>query len=319
MIINLAKKMKLKTADKVCREDITINPLLQTKTVTGNGTVKPDAGYVGLGKVDVDVANTLSKLADDPLMPRIGNLKYYTNNRFYVQYVPMFPLKSFNSAGIFTNYGVADTIEEAESMFFGTYLNKLRHECGRFVTEDGVFRLGYNAVGVVAGFSRYGNGSAVVEQMTFPKCSIKIRYLENDGTVGEMTKELSELSVDKYQHNGTDASNTISCVRALELPFFGDGSRLIFSVEATYPKADVAFAGDAAKVGYSVDNGLNFQTASEGLVLEQMEHVVLNNAGSGTIHIGTSEGANDVCTISAVGRYVVEVTENATLYVSEEA
>ncbi len=46
---------RLLTGGKLCPEDIEVTPVLQSKTVTENGTVSPDAGYAGLSAVVVDV------------------------------------------------------------------------------------------------------------------------------------------------------------------------------------------------------------------------------------------------------------------------
>lgn len=48
----------LKTAGKYCPEDIIVVPQLQTKTVTSNGKVIPDANYAGLSEVTVNVPAT---------------------------------------------------------------------------------------------------------------------------------------------------------------------------------------------------------------------------------------------------------------------
>lgn len=49
--------LKLKTAGKICDEDITVVPKLQSKevTVTGNTTVKTDNGYAGMKEVIIKV------------------------------------------------------------------------------------------------------------------------------------------------------------------------------------------------------------------------------------------------------------------------
>lgn len=47
----------LKTAGTYCTDDISIVPVLQTKTVTANGEVVADEGFVGLQKIIVNVAS----------------------------------------------------------------------------------------------------------------------------------------------------------------------------------------------------------------------------------------------------------------------
>ena len=49
--------LKLKTADKICDEDIIVVPVLHRKeiTVTGDTTVTSDVGFVGLSEVVINV------------------------------------------------------------------------------------------------------------------------------------------------------------------------------------------------------------------------------------------------------------------------
>ena len=55
IILNNKDGVLLKTAGKYCPEDIIVKPNLQTKTVTANGKVTPDANYAGLSEVTVNV------------------------------------------------------------------------------------------------------------------------------------------------------------------------------------------------------------------------------------------------------------------------
>lgn len=47
----------LKTAGTYCKDDISVVPVLQTKTVTVNGEVVADEGFAGLQKIIVNVAS----------------------------------------------------------------------------------------------------------------------------------------------------------------------------------------------------------------------------------------------------------------------
>lgn len=54
--VTSADGIKLATADKVCKKNIKVTPVLQEKTQLGSGVVTPDEGYVGLNKVTFTAA-----------------------------------------------------------------------------------------------------------------------------------------------------------------------------------------------------------------------------------------------------------------------
>lgn len=54
--VTSADGVKLATADKVCKKNIKVTPVLQEKTQLGSGVVTPDEGYVGLNKVTFTAA-----------------------------------------------------------------------------------------------------------------------------------------------------------------------------------------------------------------------------------------------------------------------
>ena len=56
--------MVLPTTGKYCNYDINIQPAMQDITITENGTVTPDDGYVGFSKVTVEVAGSGGDLSE---------------------------------------------------------------------------------------------------------------------------------------------------------------------------------------------------------------------------------------------------------------
>ena len=56
--LNNPNGVTLATENKFCDKNIYVAPLLQSKTITSNGDVVADAGYVGLSKVTVNVPAT---------------------------------------------------------------------------------------------------------------------------------------------------------------------------------------------------------------------------------------------------------------------
>ena len=310
MIINLAKKMKLKTADKVCRDDITINPLLQAKTVTENGIIVPDAGYVGLGKVDVDVSTMPCDTLDRPLLPKFGNVKYFANKRSEVGYMRMAPYMS--NIGTFvtpgeTSLALKDSAEDAVSLKRSRSNQMINLNGKRYTATD----VG-SVIGFVENVSAFGN-QATVPDIVIPSFVLRTVTAYN----GTNEQFIEEMGADSKTSSVYELAGAIAFHYAM-FPVTESGAILCLAVDAIYPRVDIAMAGSVTSYEYSLDDGITWEAATEGFVFRQVEHVMLRNAGGSTIHIGTSEGANDICTLTN-NQYVAYSTENTTWYVSEEA
>jgi len=310
MIINLAKKMKLKTADKVCREDITINPLLQTKTATENGIIVQDAGYVGLGKVEVDVSTMPCDTLDKPLLPKFGNVKYFANGRSEVGYMRLAPfvtnIGTFVASGE-TSLASNNSAEEATGLRRSRSNQMINLNGKRYTATD---------VGSVMGFvenvSAHGN-QATVPDIVIPPFVLRTVTAYN----GTNEQFIEEMGADSKTSSVYESGGAIAYHHAM-FAVTESGTILCLAVDAIYPRVDIAMAGSVTSYEYSLDDGITWEAATEGFVFRQVEHVMLRNAGGSTIHIGTSEGANDICTLTS-NQYVAYSTENTTWYVSEEA
>jgi hypothetical protein len=82
MIIEMTdpKGIVLKTAQKFCNDDVTVVPTLQTVTVTRNGTTTVDPGYVGIKKVEVNVAPNLQ--SKNISVSDFGQVDIYPDNGY---------------------------------------------------------------------------------------------------------------------------------------------------------------------------------------------------------------------------------------------
>jgi hypothetical protein len=89
---------------------------------------------------------------------------------------------------------------------------------------------------------------------------------------------------------------------------------IILGIEIEYPKYDVTFSGTGLQ--YSIDDGLTFQDVTDGLALEQVEHIILKNTDTVTHSIGTTEGGTDVANIASGATYVAVPTADGNWYIS---
>lgn len=226
MIINLAKKIKLKTANTVCTEDITINPMLQTKKVTENGIIVPDAGYVGLGKVDVNVSNSIFDNIDNPMFPKFGNIKFFEGEDEVARHIPMRPFPASYNKEVLLESG-------AKSGFW--------YVLGTLFTE-GVTNGAYTAAGRISTIGAVWanvNTPLTLTSKRFPACKLRA-MIENvySGVREIREKEVEEVLINSLSITGTPTEDAgVFQMYSVSAPVYSDGERLI-AAELIYPSVE---------------------------------------------------------------------------------
>lgn len=228
MIINLAKKTRLKTANKVCKEDITINPMLQTKKVTENGIIVPDAGYVGLGKVDVNVSNSIFDNIDNPMFPKFGNIKFFEGEGEDARHIPMmlFP----------TSYTKEASFDSGARASFGTILGTLFKEG---VTR-GTYTPGERIAVIGAVWVNIGTPMPItLSSKRFPACKLRA-MIENvySGVREIREKEVEEVLINSLSIPGESIEDAgVFQMYSVSAPIYAEGERLI-AAELIYPSVE---------------------------------------------------------------------------------
>jgi len=169
-----------------------------------------------------------------------------------------------------------------------------------------------SVMGFVENVSAHGN-QATVPDIVIPPFVLRTVTAYN----GTNEQFIEEMGADSKTSSVYESGGAIAYHHAM-FAVTESGTILCLAVDAIYPRVDIAMAGSVTSYEYSLDDGITWEAATEGFVFRQVEHVMLRNAGGSTIHIGTSEGANDICTLTS-NQYVAYSTENTTWYVSEEA
>ena len=151
-----------------------------------------------------------------------------------------------------------------------------------------------------------------------PPCTITVvKYSAAEGTI--VTEAITSLGIDapvKSVTGKTQSSNyyypyAFSHIY-LTIPKIGDD--IILAIEVEYPKYDITLSGTGLQ--YSLDDGSTFADVTNGLVLNQVEHIVFKNADTVTHNIGTTEGGADVAALASGATYVAVPTASGTWYIS---
>ena len=153
------------------------------------------------------------------------------------------------------------------------------------------------------------------EETDLPKCKINIvKYDAATSTVIAQSYDLEQF-IDVAGTKSSTASSYNTYVRLIYMEIPKADEDLILAITVEYPKYDIKFSGSVSGLKYSIDDGLTYHDITNGLELNQVEHVLFKNTATiqKTITVKTDE---DPIVINAECVYTLTPTENGTWYFS---
>lgn len=279
MNIELTKKTKLLTAGKVCHEDIVILPVLQSKTVTENGVVVPDSGYVGLNHVVVNIPEKEDSVLgniDKPHLPKLGRMKYFYNNRTMVGYKDIYPCNHSAGAGVNSKTGtvVGNSVLDVYADMYSSFTAIHGCEVTRCIA-DGKMYVGYPYTNLLAMWNSCAQSAAVIPDVYIPVGICVIALFDESSGVSEEEYGIPGKSfVMQYNEGSWVGAYTwlsIGC---------NYGGKSIIAAEFQYPKADITLTPESDVWEYSLDDGATFTAVTGEIVLKQAEHFMLRNTSA---------------------------------------
>lgn len=147
----------------------------------------------------------------------------------------------------------------------------------------------------------------------FPKGTIKfVRYDVASNTIVGGSFDFNDKVLASVLEHEKEGYASISYQKVyLKIP--KANVDIILGISVEYPKYDITLNGTGLQ--YSLDDGFTFNDVTDGLALEQIEHLVLKNTGETDITIGTTSGGSEVGTVAAGTTYVAVPTESGTWYI----
>jgi hypothetical protein len=154
-------------------------------------------------------------------------------------------------------------------------------------------------------------------EWTIPKCTLKvILYSASTKTIAANNVKVDAMTKKTFDGNGSSSSSIYITGHVWAGVYVTKSADdIVLAIEFEYPKYDITLSGTATGLQYSLDDGLTFQNVTDGLALEQIEHVVFKNTGTASVNIGTTEGGTDVATIASGKTYVAVPEAGGTWYI----
>lgn len=322
MNIEITKPTRLLTGGKACPEDIDIIPVMQTKEVTKNGIVVPDSGYIGLSRVTVNVPeppDTVLENIANPIMPKFGRLKYieYDNGQSYVRYVDTFPAGTAHLAtGVYTDSVTTTAETQAEADFTSHIAGAPHKDMYRIVCDGKVYDAHRFCSDIVAMWHIYGqNYNATLPMVYIPPCICRIVICDYDGDATETLEYvLNGLFLDALFQPSEEKVYSVA-LNYLNV-HYTTGSPLTIGAEFIYEKHSITFSGGNAALKYSTDDGATFAAVTDGLAINQVEHVVFRNDSSNTAYLGSTKGGRDYLVLAPGNTFAKAIEADGTWYVS---
>lgn len=269
------------------------------------------------------VFQTVGDIAN-PVAPQFGRIKMLENSRGVIQYYDLRP----SGAGLATtNKGkITSTLKGT------TEASSKSHAVGVLYGSGNLAVSNTAASCVVDGKKYYGYKNCIYSTSWVDTCGLganttgtlparyapafKAKVLKYDSTLCAIVPveyNITATDISAYTFSGAYGEYGCGgqCVGIYTPKTSAD---IILGIEIEYPKYDITIHGLGLQ--YSIDDGATFHDVTDGLVLEQVEHVVFKNTGNSTRLIGTTEAGSDVATIVAGATYVAVPTASGTWYIS---
>lgn len=301
MNIELTRKTKLLTANKVCREDIIIEPVLQEKTVTEKGVYVPDNGYVGFSKINVEVAGSggIFDSLGDPHAPKFGRLKYltispsrvlYKDVGVYTNTYPSLGFSFFQNA--MSTYAYADATGTHTQQPMNVYEGDASDT---YTDKDGNVYTLYKHTDILAYWNKVAMDTISVKQSYVPACTCKIYLLDSLNNI--LTSEYEIPATVMPEQNKSASGQWCYAFRQITIGCNYSGNSII-GAEFIYPKETITYKCTVPGVVYTFD-GYTSKPITDGLVLKDVEHIGIAYEGAGTLKFGSTPGASDLGTHSS--------------------
>lgn len=253
-----------------------------------------------------------------PNAPQSSRVKAVVNGQ--LMYLPLFPVDtdtSTNTPGVTYSSGNASitwtgtnnwrTYGDAQTLSASVIIDGIKY----YGTRNAKY-VCFSRVTDVADSS--SDTFSLTETISFPKGILKIvKYSSLEGTIVAEKMNFAGGTINPASCTGKSNSYYIAFQEA-KFWIAKTTNDIILAISVEYPKYNITLSGTGLQ--YSIDDGVTFQDVTDGLVLEQVEHIILKNTDTVTHNIGTTEGGTDFANIPAGDTFLAVPTADGTLYIS---